>query len=138
MKQWLQKLKYNFAIWMQGRYGHDELSIRTSLVALICMILSWIPKLKFLYVPAWVLLMWTIFRCYSKNLNKRRAELSKYMSLKWKFKNWFAGRKKRWQDRKTHKYIKCKNCKTVMRVPKGKGKIQITCPKCGNKVIKKT
>jgi len=131
MKQWMQKLSCKLAVWMQGRYGNDDLSRLTSILSIFLFILSWIPKLSFLYIPAWILLIWTMFRCYSKNINARRNELNKFLNIKWGFKN-------RWNDRKTHKYFKCKECGTKMRVPKGKGKIQITCPRCGTKVIKKT
>jgi RNase P subunit RPR2 len=74
-----------------------------------------------------------LFRMFSKNLYKRREENSKFLQKTWKLRNQISGAKARHAD-KDHKYFTCKQCKTVCRVPVGKGKIIITCPKCGAKI----
>ena len=74
---------------------------------------------------------------FSKNHEKRRAELRWYYEKKNKYTNIISSQKKLHQMRKTHRIYKCKNCKTMLRVPKGVGKIKITCSKCKTTMIKK-
>ena len=81
--------------------------------------------------------MYVLFRMFSKNLYKRREENQKWVNWWWGFKSRRAGARERHAD-KDHKYFTCKNCKTICRVPVGKGKIVITCPKCGAQIQAKT
>ena len=69
--------------------------------------------------------------------SKRRGENQKFVNWVWRMKSSRAGAKERHAD-KDHKYFTCKNCKTICRVPVGKGKIIITCPKCGAQIHAKT
>lgn len=123
---------------MSGRYGGDELSRAMYITALIGLLLSCLPGMQILSFPTLLLLIWSTVRTYSRNIEKRRAERNAYLRFTGRIKGWFSLRKKMWQERKTHKYIRCKQCKTVLRVPKGKGKIKITCSKCHNEIVKKT
>ena len=82
------------------------------------------------------LAVYLLFRIFSKNLPKRREENQKFLNWFWKAKSNAAGAKARRAD-KDHKYFTCK-CGAVCRVPVGKGKIVITCPKCGQKINAKT
>ena len=138
MKSWFQNLGYKMQGWMQGRYGQDELNRALSTGGLILLLLSMIPALSFLYPLAFAMVVWSIFRCYSKKLDRRRAERDAYLRFTGKIKGWFSLQKRRWKDRKAHRYYRCRQCKTVMRVPVGKGKIKITCPKCGSEITKTT
>ena len=76
------------------------------------------------------------FRCYSKNYPARARELEKYQEVMQKPKAWWRLTNKRWENRNTTLYFRCKGCNTVLNVPKGKGKLLVTCPKCGTKVEK--
>lgn len=78
------------------------------------------------------LAVYLLFRIFSKNLPKRREENQKFLNWFWKAKSNAAGAKARRAD-KDHKYFTCK-CGAVCRVPVGKGKIVITCPKCGREI----
>ena len=82
------------------------------------------------------LAVYLLFRIFSKNLPKRREENQRFLNWFWKAKSNAAGAKARRAD-KDHKYFTCK-CGAVCRVPVGKGKIVITCPKCGQKINAKT
>ena len=88
-------------------------------------------------VALWVLMLLIFFRMFSKNLYKRRQENQKWMNWWWGVKNRGAGARARHAD-KEHRYFTCKQCKTICRVPVGKGKIIITCPKCGAQIHGKT
>lgn len=138
MKNFFRNLGAKAQRWMSGRYGYDELSRAMSTIALIFLLLACVPELKYLYVPALLLWIISLFRCYSRNLEKRRNERSAYLCVIGRIKGWFALKKRAWKDRKTHRYIRCKQCKAVLRVPKGKGKLQVTCNRCHNTIIIKT
>lgn len=78
-----------------------------------------------------------LFRMFSKNLYKRRAENQKWVNWLGRIKSRRRGAMERHAD-KEHKYFTCRSCKTICRVPAGKGKIVITCPKCGAQIHAKT
>lgn len=141
----LYKCKMALQRLMYGRNGSDQLG-RAAIVAalvldVVSMIVMHIRHLQLvgvlLYWAAMVLLLYAIFRVFSKNLYKRREENSKFLQWTWKVKNGRSAAKARHADT-AHKYFTCKNCKTICRVPVGKGKVVITCPKCGAQIHGKT
>ncbi len=138
MRNFLQRLAYRFQKFMYGRHGNDEFSLFLVLTSLALMLLSRIRVLRFFYLIAIFLLFYSCFRIYSKNLAKRNLELERYRNAKYRCKKFFSLRKRMWAERKTHTYFKCSSCKTMIRVPKGKGRIEVSCPKCGNKTIRNT
>lgn len=137
MKQWLEKRKARLSQWMQGRYGGDELSRFLMLVSLALFVLSCFRTLRWCYLFALSLMLVSVFRCYSRNLEKRARERAAYLRAGDRIRGRRNAQKQRWDDRKTHRYLTCKQCRATLRVPKGKGTLQITCPKCGNTFQKK-
>ena len=138
MKRWFQNLGNKMQSFMYGRYGYDELSRAVSIAAVILAVLALVPDLGFLSVLALIAWTWILVRSFSKNLSKRQRERIAYLQFTGKITNWFDVKKRAWADRKTHCYFTCPNCKRTMRVPKGKGKIKITCPRCRHQITKKT
>ena len=138
MRNFFENLNYKFQGWMQGRYGLDELSKKMMILSLICFLLSSFIKSTLLYSFALVLIIWSYFRCFSKNVYSRNNELNAYLELQRKTKNKIDLRKRMWNERKEYRYFKCKQCKSWSRVPKDKGKIEITCRVCKSKMQKKT
>lgn len=139
MRNWFRNLGYKFQSFMQNRNGSDELGRFLSFAALFFCCLSLIQPLRFFIYPAFALLVWSIFRTFSKNVYKRQLERDKYLEIKNKVFGFFRGLKNRWRDRKTHRYVKCPFCKTTIRIkipPKG-ATISIKCPKCSNNIVKK-
>jgi len=139
-----QKIRNAFTRFMYGRNGPDQLSRALVWVYLILWgisIVLGILKVKVLpdicSVLMYVLMFYIFFRMFSKNLYKRREENTRFLQAVWKFKNDRAGAKARHAD-KDHKYFTCSRCKAICRVPVGKGKIVITCPKCGNQINAKS
>ena len=128
-------MKYKLATFFSGRNGFDELARLLLWTSLILMTISifvpvaWLSSL--MYVLSFAGLTWSYVRCFSKKLDKRQAENDAYLS-------WRSQLKQRWTQRKTHRFFRCRKCKTLLRVPKGKGKIAITCKCCGEKLIRKT
>jgi len=116
--------------FMMGRYGNDKLNIAILIAGLVaCLAGLFVPHALtglLLTLLSYVLMFWAIFRMYSRNTRKRYRENQRYLQF-WE----------RLRDRK-HRYYACPRCRQRVRVPRGKGKIAITCPKCKEKFIKKT
>ena len=138
MKQWLVRMGQRFSRFMYGRYGTDELNRCLMIVSLILLLLACFRPLWWLYLPAVAVLIWSYVRCFSRNIYKRRRENQAYLRLKRPLTAFFTLQKNKHRDRKTHCYFKCKSCKAVLRVPKGRGEIDVTCPKCGKITVKRT
>ena len=134
----LQKLTTKIQQFMVGRYGNDEFTRFLSITGLVLSILGNLPFLWFLYFIGTAMIFYGLFRSLSKNYQARRKEPNWYLLWSEKPKARIKLLVNKIRDRKTHRYFKCKQCKTVMRVPTGRGKIEITCPKCRAKTVKKT
>ena len=80
-----------------------------------------------------VILIFSYFRAFSHKVEKRRKENLKYLNAIHPISNWFRLRRQRFEMRKNYKLFLCPKCKTTLRVPKGKGKINLTCPRCHTK-----
>ena len=124
------KIKQKLRQFMVGRYGIDKLNmviLTAGVVISIVSIFMPLPLTKLLLTTlSYVLMFWAIFRCFSRNTYKRYQENRKYLMWLDKIKD------------RQHKYFSCPRCRQPVRVPRGKGKIAIKCPKCGEKFIKKT
>lgn len=124
------KLRTGLRHFMEGRYGTDKLNMAILLAGLACSLLaSLLPgavlKLTFTTV-SYACMFFAIFRTLSRNIYKRYEENRKFLLFFQKLRD------------KDHRYYNCPRCRQQVRVPKGKGKISITCPKCREKFIKTT
>ena len=140
MRDFFQNLNYKFSGFMRGRYGRDKLYNIFSIAAVILIILSFIPPLRFLIYIALAVLIFSLYRTLSRNLSARQKELETYERIEHAVTGKFRLWKNMWKYRGTHKYVKCPDCKTYIRIrkpPKGKT-IRISCPKCGNSIEKRT
>lgn len=124
--------------FMQGRYGADQFSRFLIYLSLILLVITLFCRNNFIYYIAVIVLFYSYFRMLSRNISKRYAENQKYLSLRYKVVGRFNWIKLRIKDSKTHRIFKCPSCSQKIRVPKGKGRISIKCPKCRIEFIKKT
>ena len=122
---------------MLGRYGNDGLNRFLMIAALVCLFISFFGS-NFFYLLALLLLVAVYFRMFSKNLAKRRKENAVYMQYEYKVKQFFFRQKQNLRQRKTHHIYKCPSCSQKIRIPRGKGKIEIRCPKCGCTFVKRS
>ena len=126
----MNKLRSFFRRFMAGRYGTDKLNIAILTVGLVACLLGMILRLPLirmlLTTLSWAMMFWAIFRSLSRNTYKRYRENRKYLRFVEQLKD------------REHRYYTCPRCRQPVRVPRGKGKIAITCPKCKEKFIKKT
>ena len=129
-RQFSAKLSSFLRSFMAGRYGTDRLNMAILCAGLACSLLSVISPFAslnmILFLLSYGLMILAIFRSLSRNTYKRYRENRKFLQI--------FGRLK---DRE-HRYFDCPKCRQSVRVPRGKGKIAITCPRCKEKFIRKT
>ena len=139
MKKFFRKIGNSFARLMYGRYGTDELSLVLLFLSLLLGLLSNLPTVGWIFlILSLTGMTFSLFRGFSKNIPRRRRELECYLKIKRAPQKARQLRKNKKRDKKTHLYFKCPSCKAVLRVPKGKGEILVTCPRCQTKTPKKT
>lgn len=124
--------------WMYGRHGSDEFSFGLIALYFILTLIGTLFSSGLICFLAYIPGFYAIFRVLSKDHTKRTAENAIFLQYFNPVKRKLMRKSNQWKDRKTYKYYKCKSCGQTIRVPKGKGKIQITCPKCKFDFIKKT
>ena len=137
-------MRDKFNKFMQGRYGVDDFSRFIMGVALTLIILTMVVTmfnrnvgsiLDFLGIAA---IVYAYFRIFSRNIQQRYAENQKYLQMTSKFRLRFNKEKNLMKLRKTHHIYSCRGCGQKIRIPRGKGKIEIECPKCHTKFVKRS
>ena len=123
---------------MMGRYGPDHLNIAMIIVSLVFNLLHGIIRFPLLAYISYVFIVLAVFRMLSRNIARRRKENDRFIRYWWPIRTRISRSWANVKHRKTHRFIKCPGCSNTLRVPKGKGSLQITCPKCGERFIRKT
>lgn len=131
---WLRQMGSNlvsgFQRFMYGRYGHDKLNVVILIAGLVLCIVAMFVNLWWLdfalTIGSYALLFWALMRAFSRNTYKRYQENRRFLLMIDRVKD------------RDNRYFECPKCRQTVRVPRGKGKIAITCPKCREKFIKKT
>lgn len=130
MRNFLRRFEAGLRHFMMGRYGTDKLNMAILTVGVVLTVLVMFISSPLadglLTLIAYVLMIWAIFRMLSRNTYKRYQENRRYLRFLERIKD------------REHRYYDCPRCRQPVRVPRGKGKISITCPKCKEKFIKKT
>ena len=129
-------MRDKMARFMMGRYGNDPLNQVLMVLALVFMFASslWQP----LYSFALVIMVFSLFRMFSRNVEKRRAEFMAFDKVKSRIVSFFKTIKNMAVGTKTHRYFRCPKCKQQLRAPRGKGRINIHCQKCQTDFQRKT
>ena len=127
---------------MTGRNGADQLCRFLSILTVVLLLLSLITGGTALSGLFWSLglvsLVWGLFRSFSRNLERRRAENQAYLRLAGRVRGTFSGALSRFRQRKDYRFFRCPSCRTWLRVPRNKGRMQITCRQCGERFTRKT
>ena len=130
LRQFSARLSAGLRSFMAGRYGTDRLNMVILCVGLAASLLSVFfrstPLNLLFFVLSYGLMIWAIFRSLSRNTYKRYQENRRFLQIL-----------NRLKDRQ-NRYFDCPKCRQMVRVPRGKGKISITCPRCHEKFIRKT
>ena len=122
----LQRWRQGFARFMYGRYGPDQLNNALLILGAALVVTGILFSAPLLTVLSYLPLGYSLYRMFSRNVNRRRLENQRFMQLI-----------SRLRDRES-RYYSCPRCHQTVRVPRGRGKINIHCPKCGNQFVRKT
>lgn len=140
-KGWM-KMKERIMRFMQGRYGVDTFCRFLLVAGLIVVFLSAFLGSSVVgmifYLLGWVMIIYCYFRMFSRNVSKRYAENQAFLAKTYKIRSFFQKQKNIWNQRRVYHIYTCPNCRQKIRIPRGKGKIEIRCPKCGTTFIKKS
>ena len=136
-------MRDKFNRFMQGRYGVDAFALFTMGVALVAIILSIFFRSgsrmgALLDTVGLLVLLYTYYRMLSRDIQKRYQENEKYLAATAKIRQRFNREKTMMNQRKTHHIYSCPGCGQKIRIPRGKGKIEIECPKCHTKFVKRS
>lgn len=134
----MSKFRDRMMKFMYGRYGMDHLSRLMMCAALALLVITLFWHNIVLYLLGVVLMVYTYFRILSRNISKRYSENQAYLKVRYKVIGRFFNLKARMKDKKTHRIFKCPSCSQKIRVPRGKGRISIKCPKCRIEFVKKS
>lgn len=130
LRQFSMRLSAGLRSFMTGRYGTDKLNMVILSAGLVASLLSvWISAPGWnllLFVLSYGLMIWAIFRSLSRNTYRRYQENRRFLQFFFRLKD------------RDNRYFDCPKCRQMVRVPRGKGKIAITCPRCKEKFIRKT
>lgn len=131
-------MKEKLIRFMQGRYGVDQLSKFLMVIGLVFILANSFVSTGTLYFLSLVTIFYAYYRVFSKNHGKRYRENQWYLNYHNKVLGIIGQKKHMMKQRKHYRIYKCTTCKQKIRVPKGKGKIMIRCPKCNNEFLKKS
>lgn len=131
MNNFFEQLKWKLYRFMQGRNGRDEMARVVFYASLVLYLAGAFLRIELLCLVGYLLLIYYFFRVLSKNLYARREENRKFVT-------YMETMRIKFEQRKDYKIFKCKGCGRNIRVPRGKGKIEVTCPMCGRKTIHRT
>ena len=125
---------------MAGRYGTDRLNQFMLIVLLVCADINLLIRNGYVSIllTSWevLLIVFIYIRMFSRKLTKRYAENQKYLAVENKVRHFFGQKKYIQQQRKDYHIYSCPSCKQKIRIPKGKGKVSVRCPKCGTEFVK--
>lgn len=124
------RIKYSLARFMLGRYGSDQLGRATLIAALILTLLDGFVGFGVLYLLGMAFYFLTIYRMFSRQIEKRRAENQKYLAIIGNWKTKWKQFKNRVKNRNVYKYFKCPKCKALLRLSRGCGSTKVNCPRC--------
>ena len=130
-------MKEKIAKFMQGRYGVDQLNRFLLGVSIVLLLISFFAGDLF-YLLAFACLGYSYYRMFSKNFNKRYEENQKFTRYAYKWWVFKDKQKNALRQRKNYHIYKCPSCRQKIRIPRGKGKVAISCPKCHYEFIKRS
>lgn len=124
--------------FMSGRNGLDELARLHSWLVLILLLIGLFTRVGLFSILALALMIYMYFRVLSRNTAKRYEENQKYLNFRYERTVQWNKFKKRMGQRKNYRFYRCPTCRQEVRVPKGHGKIEISCPKCRETFIRRS
>ncbi len=138
----MRRFRSWYAGFMQGRYGErgiDEYGHFLNIVTIVFLLLSMLfRRVGIFYWIALALIIYDYYRLLSRDFTRRRRENDRYLQIRYNRGAFMDDMRRKREDAKVHKIFKCPRCHQKVRVPRGKGRISIRCPKCGEEFVKKS
>ena len=133
MRDFLNKLRESHLRFMRSRYGGDQLGLVIVSFSLLCTLITWLTHWRWVSVVSLAALAIELWRMYSRDIPARARENQAYLDITEKPRSWIRRQRSKWANRKVKAYVRCPHCHAEFALPKGKGKLRATCPKCGKK-----
>ncbi|HIT65875.1 MAG TPA: hypothetical protein IAB61_01325 [Candidatus Merdisoma merdipullorum] len=131
-------MRDKFQRFMQGRYGADELGRFLTILGLILIVINLFVRSSILSYVVLAILIYCYYRMFSRNGSSRYAENQKFLSWRNRVRSGPSSWKAELEQRKVYHIYRCPSCRQKIRVPRGKGNIIVTCPKCRTEFKKKS
>lgn len=129
MRNFLEKMAWKMERWMEGRNGLDDLARHLYYLGFALLVISLFDRTGLISLLAMIVIIYAMFRAFSKKLDKRQAENAAYMAKTAGIRRRLAQYRLRFSERKQYRFVKCK-CGVTLRVKRGQGTKEIICPKC--------
>lgn len=133
----MRNMREKLQQFMWGRYGNDRFNQFLMICSLVCLVISFLG-VRLFYLAAVALMVYVYFRMFSRDRSKRAAENQWYLKKQMKVRGFFQGKKREFSQRKQYRIYKCPGCGQKLRVPRGRGRIAISCRKCGHEFIRRS
>nr|WP_312577828.1 hypothetical protein [Sedimentibacter sp.] len=124
--------------FMIGRHGIDQLNMAILILGMIVTFIGDILSSSILMLATYIIFGIGIFRILSKDTSSRQKENYIFLNYWNPVYKWLKIKYQMVRGNKTYKYFNCPNCKKMIRAPKGRGKIIVTCQKCKTKFTEET
>lgn len=121
------------AEWLLGRQGPDDLAVFCVNLAMVLVLVNVFAHVWALSIAALAILVYGMFRIQSKNLGARARENEAFLRALGPARPWFQNPRAAWGELRAYKHVRCFSCKQRVRVPRGKGRLRVTCPRCKTK-----
>ena len=119
--------------WLRGRQGPDDLAVFCTNLAIVIVVINLFARVSLLGWIALALIAYSMFRIQSKNLGSRARENEAFLKALGPARPWVQNPRAAWAELRTYKHVKCRSCRQRVRVPRGKGRLRVTCPRCKTK-----
>lgn len=133
MKQGNAKLTRRINEWMRGRNGADALANAFVWIAVLLYIINFFAKVTWVWWFALACLAYAWWRMTSRDIQARTRENEAFLSHVGGLRPWLQDTSAAWHEARLYKHLKCPNCGQRVRVPRHKGKLLVSCPKCHTK-----
>lgn len=141
MNHWresMYRMRQQMEGWLYGRNGMDDFAKICYGIGLFLLFMNFFIHSRWVSLVSMGFLCYALFRIFSKNIGKRQKENMMFLQLIRGPEKYVHLYRLRIQNRKESRYYLCKGCEQIIRVPRGKGRIEITCPRCKKKFVKRT
>ncbi len=123
---------------MMGRYGADQLGQLLMGSSVVLLLLSMLFRVDIFYILALGIMGYEYYRMMSRKIGQRQAENQKFLNWRYRLAVKWNREREHFRQRKTCRFYRCPSCRQKVRVPRGKGKICITCPSCKTEFVRKS